>query len=715
MCHVLHLVKGSVFVSVHSKRSICQWIVLLIITLSINTLVPYVTVAFEITQRMSNHTIQQWHTDAESYVRLDSPIQSPFTGQTTVAIGSEFMRNIEQFVMLGLSSNASTSPDMLSLVWEKDPNSWWVAWRLMLVAGPNVVIDGETGASIELARAAPTSHHTYEAALSYDEETNSLSVAVVNVTSKQPVTQAFFEAYIPAKHVWLHSGVQTDKTEIDEANVHVQRINTLGQYIPVGTQWDRIIEGADGSALPGQRIHGDDTLAVTLHTSALPKQSGFRLTAADASTNETLFTSEHIAPNETMRIPANDLPFGTLDIFLEYVIDDTVYLRDTKQLQVGYIDVVYEKVAPDFENNVLRGAVRVMSPANIKNVPFRLTGSVAEWIWDDTTQQYTGNTMNEYTLYDADITLTGKETLALPFSIPLPEQPGTWQFEFALQTPITHSIRKESQHSLFSTTYQGEIGALRVCSYNIYGFDGWPEDIARKTLGSTVNEAYFAHFADVIKELNCDITGLQEAHSSEWLRILASRTDNNVAISSTRTSFPGGILTTYPIAESRDYVSGAPSGDVPFSRTAGAALLDIHGHDVWVINIHAHPNREELRKEEARLLGDYVDELLSISPHIIVLGDFNSIPDTVIHQALTQRGFLNTMELGADRYYPTMNQRSGGTGVRAIDHIYVSESLAGTVRNSMVYDAPGFRMPNIPEPDTWLHSDHLPVVTELEW
>src|SRR5690625_1523538 len=152
MCHVLHLVKGSVFVSVHSKRSICQWIVLLIITLSINTLVPYVTVAFEITQRMSNHTIQQWHTDAESYVRLDSPIQSPFTGQTTVAIGSEFMRNIEQFVMLGLSSNASTSPDMLSLVWEKDPNSWWVAWRLMLVAGPNVVIDGETGASIELAR-----------------------------------------------------------------------------------------------------------------------------------------------------------------------------------------------------------------------------------------------------------------------------------------------------------------------------------------------------------------------------------------------------------------------------------------------------------------------------------------------------------------------------------------------------------------------------------
>ena len=53
----------------------------------------------------------------------------------------------------------------------------------------------------------------------------------------------------------------------------------------------------------------------------------------------------------------------------------------------------------------------------------------------------------------------------------------------------------------------------------------------------------------------------------------------------------------------------------------------------------------------------------------------------------------------------------------AIDHIYVSASLRTALRSAEVVTGEGFHAANVDavrRGKTWVHSDHLPVVCELE-
>lgn len=133
---------------------------------------------------------------------------------------------------------------------------------------------------------------------------------------------------------------------------------------------------------------------------------------------------------------------------------------------------------------------------------------------------------------------------------------------------------------------------------------------------------------------------------------------------------------------------------------------------MWIVNIHAHPNRQELRDAEALVLAAELDELMKVSEHVVVLGDYNSPVGTVIHNMLQEKVFLNTMELAGGGVTHTMTNRQGD-GVLSIDHIYVSESLIGRVSSSRVVNDPGFRLPKAPSPDVWVQSDHLPVMADL--
>ena len=118
-----------------------------------------------------------------------------------------------------------------------------------------------------------------------------------------------------------------------------------------------------------------------------------------------------------------------------------------------------------------------------------------------------------------------------------------------------------------------------------------------------------------------------------------------------------------------------------------------------------------MREREAELLRVKLDELMRISPRVLVLGDFNCDLDERLHTDLKRLGFANAMEAAGGGVQLTMD--TVGIGQWRIDHIYASAVLAAGLHSAEVVRSAGFRHDGPQVSGLWVHSDHLPVAAEL--
>jgi len=255
---------------------------------------------------------------------------------------------------------------------------------------------------------------------------------------------------------------------------------------------------------------------------------------------------------------------------------------------------------------------------------------------------------------------------------------------------------------------------MRIGTYNVLGLRGYPPEAAEKVIGDRLGEVAAAHFAGVFGGLGCDVLGLQEGVPFPQIQRVAGAMGVHLATFPSPCGWPGHLLTRSAILESRTFSHFAPdAAERPLSRVAGAALLEAgEGRRLWVVVIHLYPgigeDRRARRAPEAAILDGRVAGLAAETPDVIVLGDFNSQVDEEMHQRLKARGFVNAMERAGGGLRPTI-------GAHAIDHIYVSPGLAGHLTTAEVVRRPGFIVEAPKTPGQWAHSDHLPVVAELDW
>lgn len=255
---------------------------------------------------------------------------------------------------------------------------------------------------------------------------------------------------------------------------------------------------------------------------------------------------------------------------------------------------------------------------------------------------------------------------------------------------------------------------MRIATYNVLGLTGYPAEEAAKELGAAGGETHTAHFAAVFARLQCDIIALQEGVAARTMQKVAKKMGYYLATLPSPIAWPGHVLSRYPMAESRTFSHMVPGDEVPpFSRTAGAVLLEMGGERVWVVDVHLHPGDVELRAREGEILRSRVDELMAGSEHIIVLGDFNSEIDEAVHAHLRDLGFANAMQQVGGGIAATMD--TVGIRTHYIDHIYCSPSLAPKLQTARVIRDAGFRHDGPQAEGLWVHSDHLPVVAELDW
>lgn len=253
---------------------------------------------------------------------------------------------------------------------------------------------------------------------------------------------------------------------------------------------------------------------------------------------------------------------------------------------------------------------------------------------------------------------------------------------------------------------------MRIATYNVLGLTGHPPDAAREDLGDVGRTV--EHFAGVFAALACDVLALQEGPALPVIRAIADRLDLYLAALPSPTSYPGYVLSRHPIRESRAFSHpgpGARSG--PFSRHAGAALLQVEGHALWVVDVHLHPSDRDLRLRESARLAEQLRTLGAADGAALVLGDFNAPIGEPVHQMLAEAGFVNAMRAVGGGARATMD--TAGVRPLAIDHIYASPALGPALLTARVVRDAGFRQDDPAAPGTWVHSDHLPVVAELRF
>ena len=255
---------------------------------------------------------------------------------------------------------------------------------------------------------------------------------------------------------------------------------------------------------------------------------------------------------------------------------------------------------------------------------------------------------------------------------------------------------------------------MRVGTYNVLGLQGYPPEESAKQIGRAGSGDNAEHYTRVFTELSCDVLGLEEGVFAGHMHKIARPMERYLATFPSPTAYPGHVLSRYPILESRVFSHIDPTEEVPpFSRTAGAALLAIDDATLWFVVLHLHPGIVEIRDREADILRDRLSDLLQITGNAIVVGDLNCEVDERIHHHLKEMGFANAMEEVGGGIHRTMD--TVGINGHSIDHIYASPSLAPHLKSAEVVRRPGFRHDGPQVDGLWVHSDHLPVVVELDW
>ena len=256
---------------------------------------------------------------------------------------------------------------------------------------------------------------------------------------------------------------------------------------------------------------------------------------------------------------------------------------------------------------------------------------------------------------------------------------------------------------------------MRVGTYNVLGLTGYPRDEGRKQIDRPGSDANVSHFTSVLSELDCDVLGLEEGVAVPHIQKIARGLNRHLATFPSPIAWPGHVLSRFPVMESRVFSHTVPSEEVPpFSRTAGAALLEIDAQTrLWFVVLHLHPGIVELRNVEADIIRDRLVELMSVTDNAIVVGDLNCEIEEKLHHNLKEMQFVNVMEAVGGGIQLTMD--TVGVRQHAIDHIYVSESIAGRLRSAEVVRGEGFRHDGPQVEGMFAHSDHLPVVADLDW
>ena len=301
--------------------------------------------------------------------------------------------------------------------------------------------------------------------------------------------------------------------------------------------------------------------------------------------------------------------------------------------------------------------------------------------------------------------------------------------------------------ALFLSIQAGSAIEIRVATYNVRLGLGPEGDLEREAAEA------------IISRINPDVLGLQEIFSADRSGSPSNLDDLATSLNFPHVFIPTGaidtqsrvvILSKFPFLDSWNILS--PPGANELTRAAAAVLIDIPGTNADPVIVNAHlkccyefddPFRRAV--EMFRINDFLLDEGLSSTDNIFVLGDFNLIGNSSTYNSLPA-GLPQSYQLGNDvgfpvnyspspaSYFTTLGlinpgfqqQNGSSTGTHnsgsVLDYILVSNSIETRSPQTEIYNSsldasfPGLTKSGSPLPanTSGVASDHYLIYGDFE-
>ncbi len=258
--------------------------------------------------------------------------------------------------------------------------------------------------------------------------------------------------------------------------------------------------------------------------------------------------------------------------------------------------------------------------------------------------------------------------------------------------------------------------AVRIMSYNIR-YDN-PDDgpnvwVTRKDQVVNLIRFYQADLIGLQEVLHGQLTFLEE-QLTDYARIGVGRSDGKQQgefspILYHRKRFTLLNHGTFWLSETPDQPSVGWDASLERIATWGKFLHQATGDTLFFLNTHFDHRGEQARQESARLLRKQITKWKAAYP-VVVTGDFNSTPQSVPYQLLTEGSGLRDTRLVSES--PPVGPQSTYSGFT------VTDSLPGE-RIDYVFARASLRVLRYATvtsfSDGYFPSDHLPIIADLAW
>lgn len=240
----------------------------------------------------------------------------------------------------------------------------------------------------------------------------------------------------------------------------------------------------------------------------------------------------------------------------------------------------------------------------------------------------------------------------------------------------------------------GDKRSIRIMTYNVHSGIGVDGQLSLERLSRVIRQ----YDPDVVALQELDVHrvrsgGIDQAHA--LARSLGMDVHFHPNFRVAEEQFGDAILSRFPMR----LVKAAALPTPPALEPRGAIWveIDLDGIPIQIINTHFGLGRNERSAQATALLGRDWLEAPECRPPVILCGDFNSLPRSLVYRLFTRR------LRDACRHVPTSNgpMRGSYMGLWHVDYVFASEHFeiqsATIPRTSLVRMA----------------SDHLPVVADL--
>lgn len=217
--------------------------------------------------------------------------------------------------------------------------------------------------------------------------------------------------------------------------------------------------------------------------------------------------------------------------------------------------------------------------------------------------------------------------------------------------------------------------------------------------------------ADVIAAYEPDVVALQEldvarerSHGVDQARILAERLKMSFhfhpALSQLSEHYGDAILSRLPMTLVKKGILPTTTSRLAFEpRGALLVRLDVAGQAVFLLNTHLGLSWDERLAQTEALLGPEWMPLAIRQSRIILCGDLNALPGSLVHRTFNRR--LHDVQPWTFQNWPQATFPSRFPLIR-LDYIFINDRLK----------AEKVQVPHSPQ--TRCASDHLPLIADLQ-